>query len=122
MAPFGTASDRILVLVALLGYVGFLAVMFAFTKRLLGETIAFVAVAVLLTRTDMQLLALRAMFDLPFYLMVFAAALVELRRPRGRLARAPAARPRRAAAAGGVAARRRVLALARAASCPAARR
>ena len=82
MAPFGTASDRILVLVALLGYVGFLAVMFAFTKRLLGRTIAFVAVAVLLTRTDMQLLALRAMFDLPFYLMVFAAALVELRRPR----------------------------------------
>jgi len=30
----------------------------------------------------MQLLALRAMFDLPFYLMVFAAALLELRRPR----------------------------------------
>src|SRR5215213_8590364 len=29
MAPLGTASDRILVLVALLGYVGFLAVMFA---------------------------------------------------------------------------------------------
>ena len=82
MAPFGTASDRILVLVALLGYVGFLAVMFAFTKRLLGRTIAFVAVAVLLTRTDMQLLALRAMFDLPFYLMIFAAALLELRRPR----------------------------------------
>ena len=36
----------------------------------------------MLTRTDMQLLALRAMFDLPFYLMVFGAALVELRRPR----------------------------------------
>src|SRR5918994_2243872 len=82
MAPFGTASDRILVLAALLGYVGFLAVMFAFTKRLLGRTIALIAVAVMLTRTDMQLLALRAMFDLPFYLMVFAAALLELRRPR----------------------------------------
>src|ERR687897_2611212 len=82
MAPFGTASDRILVLAALLGYVGFLAVMFAFTRRLLGRTIAFVAVAVLLTRTDMQLLALRAMFDLPFYLLVFGAALLELRRPR----------------------------------------
>src|SRR5215204_1495157 len=82
MAPFGTASDRILVLAALLGYVGFLAVMFAFTKRLLGRTVAFVAVAVLLTRTDMQLLALRAMFDLPFYLLVFGAALLELRRPR----------------------------------------
>jgi hypothetical protein len=44
--------------------------------------IALIAVALLLTRTDMQLLALRAMFDLPFYLMVFAAALLELRRPR----------------------------------------
>src|SRR5918994_2120837 len=82
MAPFGTASYRILVLAALLGYVGFLAVMFAFTRRLLGRTIAFVAVAVLLTRTDMQLLALRAMFALPFYLLVFGAALLELRRPR----------------------------------------
>ena len=40
IAPFGTAGDRILVLVALLGYVGFLAVMFAFTKRLLGRAIA----------------------------------------------------------------------------------
>ena len=36
----------------------------------------------MVTRTDMQLLALRAMFDLPFYLMVFGAALLELRRPR----------------------------------------
>ena len=82
LAPFGTGTDRLLVLAGLFCYVGFLAVMFAFTKRLLGRTIAFVAVAVMLTRTDMQLLALRAMFDLPFYLMVFGAALIELRRPR----------------------------------------
>ncbi len=82
LAPFGTGTDRVLVLAGLLCYVGFLAVMFAFTKRLLGRTIAFVALAVMLTRTDMQLLALRAMFDLPFYLMVFGAALLELRRPR----------------------------------------
>jgi len=82
MAPFGTASDRILVLASLLGFVGFVAVMYLFCKRLVGRTIALVAVAVLLTRTDMQLLALRAMFDLPFYLLVFGAALLELRRPR----------------------------------------
>jgi hypothetical protein len=36
----------------------------------------------MITRTDMTLLALRAMFDLPFYLMIFVAALLELRRPR----------------------------------------
>jgi hypothetical protein len=82
MAPFGTASDRILVLASLFGLLAFYIVAFVFTERLLGRLIALLAVGVLLTRTDMQLLALRAMFDLPFYLMVFGAALLELRRPR----------------------------------------
>jgi hypothetical protein len=82
MAPFGTASDRILVLASLFGLLGFYVVTFVFTERLLGRVVALLAVAVMLTRTDMQLLALRAMFDLPFYLMVFGAALLELRRPR----------------------------------------
>jgi hypothetical protein len=82
MAPFGTASDRILVLASLFGLLAFYVVAFVLTERLLGRLVALLAVAVLLTRTDMQLLALRAMFDLPFYLMVFGAALLELRRPR----------------------------------------
>jgi hypothetical protein len=82
MAPFGTASDRILVLASLFGLLAFYVVIFVFTERLLGRVIALLAVAVMLTRTDMQLLALRAMFDLPFYLMIFGAALLELRRPR----------------------------------------
>jgi hypothetical protein len=82
MAPFGTASDRILVLLSLFGLLAFYVVTFVFTERLLGRVIALLAVAVMVTRTDMQLLALRAMFDLPFYLMVFGAALLELRRPR----------------------------------------
>src|SRR5215212_3277186 len=82
MAPFGTASDRILVLLSLFGLLAFYVVTFVFTERLLGRVIALLAVAVMVTRTDMQLLALRAMFDLPFYLMIFGAALLELRRPR----------------------------------------
>jgi hypothetical protein len=82
MAPFGTASDRILVLASLFGLLAFYVVAFVFTERLLGRLVALLAVGVLLTRTDMQLLALRAMFDLPFYLMIFGAALLELRRPR----------------------------------------
>jgi hypothetical protein len=82
MAPFGTASDRILVLASLFALLAFYVVAFVFTERLLGRLIALLAVGVLLTRTDMQLLALRAMFDLPFYLMIFGAALLELRRPR----------------------------------------
>ena len=82
LAPFGTASDRILVLASMFGLLAFYVVMFVFTERLLGRVIALIAVAWMLTRTDMQLLALRAMFDLPFYLMIFGAALLELRRPR----------------------------------------
>src|SRR5829696_6527770 len=82
MAPFGTASDRILVLASLFGLLGFYVATFVFCERLLGRTIALIAVAVMVTRTDMQLLALRAMFDLPFYLMIFGAAVLELRRPR----------------------------------------
>src|SRR5215216_2324879 len=82
LAPFGTASDRILVLASLFGLLGFYVATFVFCERLLGRTIALIAVAVMVTRTDMQLLALRAMFDLPFYLMIFGAAVLELRRPR----------------------------------------
>jgi len=82
LAPFGAAGDRILVLASLFGLLGLYVATFVFTERLLGRTIALIAVAVMLTRTDMQLLALRAVFDLPFYLMVFGAAVLELRRPR----------------------------------------
>ena len=82
LAPFGTASDRILVLASLFGLLAFYVVVYLLTQRLLGRLIALIAVAVMVTRTDMQLLALRAMFDLPFYLMIFGAALLELRRPR----------------------------------------
>jgi hypothetical protein len=81
-APFGTASDRFLVLASLLILVALLVVLFRFTQRLLGTLVAVVALVVMLTRTDLHLLALRATFDLPFYALVFGAAALELRRPR----------------------------------------
>ena len=81
-APFGTGSDRFLVLASLLILVALFVVLFRFTQRLLGTLVAVVAVAVMLTRTDLHLLALRATFDLPFYALVFGAAALELRRPR----------------------------------------
>ena len=113
MAPFGTASDRILVLARRCsGCSASYVVTFVFTERLMGRLIALLALAVMLTRTDMQLLALRAMFDLPFYLMIFGAALLELRRPRCGWPVLVCSRWR-AAAPGGVAARRRLLALPR---------
>lgn len=82
MAPFGTAGDRILVLAGLLLFVALLVILFRFTQRLLGSLVALIAVVVVLTRTDIDLLALRAMFDLPYYVLVFGAAALELRRPR----------------------------------------
>ena len=82
MAPFGTSSDRLLVLVSLLLFVALLVILFRFTQRLLGSLVALIAVVIVLTRTDLEFLALRAMFDLPFYVLVFGAAALELRRPR----------------------------------------
>ena len=81
--------------------------MFGFTERLLGRLVALLAVAFLLTRTDMQLLALRAMFDLPFYLLIFAAALLEIARPRAagpcwRCSRSPGCCGRRRGCSAGV--------------------
>jgi hypothetical protein len=81
-APFGTDSDRLLVLASMLLFVGLLVIVFRFTQRLLGSLVALVAVLAVLTRTDVELLALRAMADLPFYVLVFGAAAYELRRPR----------------------------------------
>jgi hypothetical protein len=82
LAPFGTSSDRLLVLISLLLFVALLVIVFRFTQRLLGSLVALIAVVVVLTRTDLELLSLRAMFDLPFYVLVFGAAALELRRPR----------------------------------------
>jgi hypothetical protein len=81
-APFGTDSDRLIVLASLLLFVGLLVIVFRFTQRLLGTLVALVAVLAVLTRTDVESLALRGMADLPFYVLVFGAAAYELRRPR----------------------------------------
>ena len=46
LAPFGTVSDRLLVLLSLFLLVGFLVILFRFTQRLLGSLVALLAVAV----------------------------------------------------------------------------
>jgi hypothetical protein len=56
VAPFGTSSDRLLVLLSLLVLVGLLVVLFRFTQRLLSTLTAVVALVVMLTRTDLNLL------------------------------------------------------------------
>lgn len=82
LSQLGGAADRALVLVSLGLYLALLAVLFRFTQLLLGTLVALVAVAVLLTRTDLELFALRAMVDVPFLALVFGAAVLELSRPR----------------------------------------
>jgi hypothetical protein len=79
---FGGAADRLLVLITIACFIGLLVVVFRFTQLLLGTLIAAVAVLVLLTRTDLEFFAMRGVVDVPYLLLVFAAALMELRRPR----------------------------------------
>ena len=82
LAPLGGAADRALVLISLASWVALLALLFRFTQLLLGTLAGLVAVGVLLTRTDLEFFALRAIVDVPFLALVFGAAVLELRRPR----------------------------------------
>jgi hypothetical protein len=82
LSLFGGAGDRLFVLIGVASFLALLVVVFRFTQHLLGTLIACVAVLALLTRTDLEFYALRAVVDVPFLLLIFWAALIELRRPR----------------------------------------
>jgi hypothetical protein len=82
LSPFGLAADRLLVLVTLVAWVGLLWAIYRFTKHLLGTLVAGVAVLVMLTRTDLEFFALRGVVDIWFLFLVFAAAAMEVSRPR----------------------------------------
>jgi hypothetical protein len=82
LSLFGGAADRLFVLTTIACFLGLLVVVFRFTQHLLGTLIASVAVLVLLTRTDLEFYAMRAVVDVPFLLLVLSAALIELRHPR----------------------------------------
>ncbi|HEX8854538.1 MAG TPA: hypothetical protein VF752_02985 [Thermoleophilaceae bacterium] len=79
---FGGAADRLLVLITIASFIGLLVVLFRFAQHLLGTLIALVGVAVVCTRADLIFYALRGMVDVPFLLLVFGAALWELKSPR----------------------------------------
>jgi hypothetical protein len=79
---FGGAADRIFVLVTIASFLGLLVCVFRITQLLLGTLIAAVGVLIVLTRTDLDFYAMRAVVDIPFLLLVFWAALLELERPR----------------------------------------
>jgi hypothetical protein len=82
LSLFGEAADRMLVLISIGSYLALMALLFRFTQILLGTVVALVALAVLLTRTDIEFFALRAIVDVWFLALVFGAAVMELERPR----------------------------------------
>ncbi len=82
LSPLGGAADRTLVLLSLGFHLALLGLLFRFTQLLLGTLPAVAALAVLLTRTDLEFFTLRAMVDVPFLALVFGAAVLELGRPR----------------------------------------
>src|SRR4051794_23463555 len=82
LSPFGVAADRLMVLITLAAWVGLLWAIYRFTKHLLGALVAVVAVVVMLTRTDLEFFALRGVVDIWFLFFVFAAAAMEVNRPR----------------------------------------
>jgi hypothetical protein len=82
LTVFGGAADRIFVLTTIACFLGLLVCVFRITQILLGTLIGAVAVLVLLTRTDLDFYAMRAVVDIPFLLLMFWAALLELERPR----------------------------------------
>lgn len=80
---FGGAADRIFVLTTIAAFLGLLVCVFRITQLLLKSTlIAAVGVLVILLRTDLDFYAMRAVVDIPFLLLIFWAALLELERPR----------------------------------------
>jgi hypothetical protein len=82
LSPFGLAADRLMVLITLVAWVGLLWAIYRFTKHLLGTLVAAVAVLVMLTRTDLEFFALRGVVDVWFLFFIFAAAAMEVNRPR----------------------------------------
>ena len=82
LSLFGGAADRLFVLTTIACFLGLVAVVFRITQLLLGTLIAAAAVVFLLTRTDLEFYAMRAVVDVPFLLLIFSAALLELQRPR----------------------------------------
>jgi hypothetical protein len=82
LSPFGLAADRLMVLVTLVAWVGLLWAVYRLTKHLLGTLVAAVAVLVMLTRTDLEFFALRGVVDIWFLFFIFAAAAMEVNRPR----------------------------------------
>jgi hypothetical protein len=82
----GGAAIEILLILSLAFYVGLLYGVYRMVQLKIGTLVAFFAVLVLLTRTDLMAFAFRSMLDIPFLTMVVWAVVLELMKPRRGLA------------------------------------
>lgn len=83
---FGGATIKLILIASLAMYVGLLWGVFRLVKLQLGSLVGFVAVLVLLMRTDLMAFAFRSMLDIPFLLLIVWAAVLEVQKPRRGLA------------------------------------
>ena len=117
LAPFGEAGARLFIALCFAGLIALVAAIYRLGRLAAGPVGGFVAAGLLLTRFNFGLLASKGYLDVPYCAFVAWAMALEAERPRARRRGVVAARPRGAAAPGGVAARRPLRAVARQRRC-----
>lgn len=78
----GGAAIQILTFFSLAMYVGLLYGVYRMVQLKIGTLVAFFAVLVLLTRTDLMAFGFRSMLDIPFLTMISWAVVLEVQKPR----------------------------------------
>ncbi len=78
----GSHAVRVMTLLSVGMYLTLLYGVYRMVRLKISALVAFVAVLVLLTRTDLLAFALRSMLDIPFLNLIVWAAVLELKRPR----------------------------------------
>ncbi len=78
----GSYAVRVMTLLSVGMYLSLLYGIYRMVRLKMSAVVAFAAVLVLLTRTDLLAFALRSMLDIPFLNLIVWAAVLELKRPR----------------------------------------
>ncbi len=82
LSLFGSSADRLMVLATLLSLVALAVAVFRVGQVLFSPLVGAVAAFFVLTRFDFPFLAIRGYVDIPYLALVFAAAALEVARPK----------------------------------------
>ena len=82
LAALGDGSDRVLLAICVLSFVGLVAGMYTLGKQVFGTVVGVVAALLLASRLDFPFLAARGYIDVPYMALVVWAAALEVARPR----------------------------------------